>query len=78
MRIKIIPATIDDVDALVAIQKQAFKRLYDIYHDEGSPYLRGADAMSDLNMAGGIVEVRGIKNAKRTRNDGFDFRRCQS
>jgi len=43
MNIEIIPATAEDAEALVAIQKQAFKRLYDIYHDEGSPYLRGTD-----------------------------------
>ena len=28
---------------LVAMQKEAFKRLYDQYHDAGSPYLRGTD-----------------------------------
>ncbi len=43
MKIKIIPATTADAESLVAIQQQAFKRLYDVYHDEGSPYLRGAD-----------------------------------
>ena len=43
MNIEIIPATICDAEALAAIQRQAFKRLYDLYHDEGSPYLRGAD-----------------------------------
>ena len=43
MNVEIVPATIDDAVALAAIQQQAFKRLYDIYHDEGSPYLRGAD-----------------------------------
>ena len=43
MNIEIFPATIADAEALVAIQRQAFKRLYDIYQDEGSPYLRGVD-----------------------------------
>ena len=43
MNVEIVPATIGDADALTAIQQQAFKRLYDIYHDEGSPYLRDAD-----------------------------------
>ncbi|HCS74324.1 MAG TPA: hypothetical protein DIW17_10670 [Clostridiales bacterium] len=43
MNVEIIPATIADADALVGIQQQAFKRLYEIYHDEGSPFLRGAD-----------------------------------
>ena len=43
MNVEIIPATIEDAESLAAIQKQAFKRLYDIYHDEGSPYLRSSD-----------------------------------
>lgn len=43
MKIEIIPATIADAAALVVIQQKAFKRLYDIYHDEGNPYLRGTD-----------------------------------
>lgn len=43
MNIEVIPATIQDAKSLVAIQKRAFKRLYDIYHDEGNPYLRDAD-----------------------------------
>ena len=46
MNVEIIPATIDDADALTAIQQQAFKRLYDIYHDEGSPYSRGSDEIA--------------------------------
>ena len=43
MKVEIIPATKEDAAPLADIQKQAFKRLYDIYHDEGSPYLRGAE-----------------------------------
>jgi len=43
MDIKIIPATANDAEALTDIQRKAFKRLYDIYHDEGSPFLRGSD-----------------------------------
>lgn len=43
MNIEIKPAIADDAKALAYIQQQAFKRLYDIYHDEGNPYLRGAD-----------------------------------
>lgn len=43
MNIELMPATPFDAETLVAIQQKAFKRLYDIYHDEGSPYLRGAD-----------------------------------
>ena len=46
MNVEIISAMLDDADALAAIQQQAFKRLYDIYHDEGSPYLRGADEIA--------------------------------
>ena len=43
MEVKIIPATNEDAEALVVIQKRAFKRLYDMYRDEGSPFLRGVD-----------------------------------
>lgn len=43
MKVEIFPATLADAEALVAIQQKAFKRLYDIYHDEGNPYLRGTD-----------------------------------
>jgi GNAT superfamily N-acetyltransferase len=43
MNVEIIAATKQDGEALVDIQRKAFKRLYDIYHDEGSPYLRGTD-----------------------------------
>jgi len=43
INITLLPATAADAQALVVIQKKAFKRLYDIYHDEGNPYLRGAD-----------------------------------
>ena len=43
MEVKIIPATNEDAEALVVIQKRAFKRLYDIYRYEGSPFLRGVD-----------------------------------
>jgi len=46
MNVEIIPAAICDADALTSIQQQAFKRLYDNYHDEGSPYLRGADELA--------------------------------
>ena len=41
MNVSILPAIAEDFDDLAAIQKQAFKRLYEIYNDEGSPYLRG-------------------------------------
>ena len=43
MDIAIIPAAASDAEDLTAIQKRAFKRLYDIYRDEGNPYLRGAE-----------------------------------
>jgi len=46
MNVDVIPATIGDADALIAIQQQAFKRLYDISQDEGSPYLRGTDEIA--------------------------------
>jgi GNAT superfamily N-acetyltransferase len=43
MSVYIEKATLNDVFILDKIQKSAFKRLYDIYNDEGSPYLRGTD-----------------------------------
>jgi len=46
MKVEILPATMEDAESLVFIQKKAFKRLYDIYHDEGNPYLRGADEIA--------------------------------
>lgn len=46
MIVEIIPATGNDAESLVSIQKQAFERLYELYHDYGSPYLRGIDEIS--------------------------------
>ena len=43
MNVTIDKATSADIDELVAIQKKAFERLYNIYHDDTSPYLRGAE-----------------------------------
>ena len=43
MIITLHPATAADAESLVAIQQKAFRRMYEIYRDEGSPYLRGAD-----------------------------------
>jgi len=45
MRIELHPALPEDAESLAAIQKQAFQALYEQYHDEGSPYLRGADEL---------------------------------
>ena len=47
MNVEIIPATTADAKALVEIQRKAFKRLYEIYKDEGSPYLRGTDEVNE-------------------------------
>ena len=43
MNISIQKGIVADVDNLTAIQKQAFERLYQIYQDEASPYLRGSN-----------------------------------
>lgn len=43
MNIQLVRATVGDAESLVDIQRKAFKRLYDIYRDEGSPYLRGTE-----------------------------------
>jgi len=41
MNVQLYKATADDAENLVSIQKKAFKKLYDIYKDEKSPYLKG-------------------------------------
>ena len=46
MNVEIIPATTSDAESMGAMQQQAFKRLYEIYQDEGSPYLRGTDEIT--------------------------------
>lgn len=43
MQVTLEKATMADADALVNIQKQAFERLYNIYHDDTNPYLRGTE-----------------------------------
>jgi ribosomal protein S18 acetylase RimI-like enzyme len=43
MNVELLPARPENAEALAAIQKQAFRGLYEQYHDEGSPYLRGTD-----------------------------------
>lgn len=48
--ISIEPTKIDETQLLCAIQKRAFKPLYEKYHDEGNPYLRGVeDILRRLN-----------------------------
>lgn len=46
MNIQLLKATADDAESLVRIQEKAFKRLYDIYKDEKSPYLKGTAEFS--------------------------------
>ena len=43
VNVEIVSATVEDAEALVAMQRKAFQRLYDLYQDEGSPFLRGTD-----------------------------------
>ncbi len=43
MNIIVEKAAMEDVSQLVSIQKQAFERLYQLYNDDTSPYLRGAE-----------------------------------
>ncbi|MBU3810221.1 MAG: GNAT family N-acetyltransferase [Candidatus Niameybacter stercoravium] len=45
MNIYIEKAKMEDINELNNIQKAAFKRLYAIYKDEKSPYLKGVDEM---------------------------------
>ncbi len=72
--ISIRPTVTSEAEELCRIQKSAFKPLYEMYHDEGNPYLRGVeDVLRRLNensryftilygdeIVGGIVyRVRG-------------------
>lgn len=75
--IRLETATMADADALVAIQKAAFLRLYDIYRDEQSPYLRGTEEFerwferghdvykiyADSTLAGGLTVFRSRTDA---------------
>lgn len=48
--ITIRPTIEQDAEMLCAIQKQAFEPLYERYHDEGNPFLRGTeDILKRLN-----------------------------
>jgi GNAT superfamily N-acetyltransferase len=59
VKITIQRAIIGEADSLTAIQKQAFERLYNIYQDEGSPYLRGSDEIKRW-LDGGVRDVYSI------------------
>ncbi len=48
MTVSLRPATAADAPALAALQRRAFQRLYERYHDEGSPYLRGEEEIFNL------------------------------
>ncbi len=43
MNITIRQTTPEEAEILAYIQQAAFKPLYEAYHDEGNPYLRGAE-----------------------------------
>jgi len=43
MTISILPASAEDAGPMTQIQRRAFSRLYERYHDAGSPYLRGEE-----------------------------------
>lgn len=45
IKVHIEPAGTEDIPALLSIQKDAFRRLYEIYRDENSPYLKNEDQM---------------------------------
>jgi len=47
MNIRLERAGVSDAEALTEIQKKAFERLYKIYRDESSPYLRGPDEIKN-------------------------------
>lgn len=48
MTVSLRPASAADAPALAALQRRAFRRLYERYHDEGSPYLRGEEEILTL------------------------------
>jgi len=56
LKITVQKAVPGDAEALTAIQKQAFERLYHNYRDEASPYLRGSDEMK-LQMENGARDI---------------------
>jgi GNAT superfamily N-acetyltransferase len=43
--VSIVRAADNDAEQLLAIQKRAFRRLYELYQDEGDPYLDGLEEM---------------------------------
>jgi len=45
--ITIRPTTHEDAPVLASIQQQAFRPLYERYHDEGNPCLRGAEDIAN-------------------------------
>ncbi len=50
--ITVTPTAAADAEILAAIQKEAFRPLYERYHDERNPHLRGAeDILRRLNRA---------------------------
>lgn len=50
MTISIRPTLASEAEELASVQKKAFFPLYEKYHDEGNPYLRGAeDILRRLN-----------------------------
>jgi len=80
MIIQLFEATVYDAESLISIQEKAFKRLYDIYQDEKSPYLKGTSEFflwlenSDVSIykiyVDGIM-CGGIAVYKRTDNEYY-------
>ena len=53
MEVHLVPAGKSDAASLIKLQEDAFRRLYDIYRDEASPYLKGIpEYMRWLDMSG--------------------------
>jgi len=53
MYVTLVPVSENDAHELINIQEASFKRLYDIYQDERSPYLKGIpEYMKWLDMQG--------------------------
>jgi len=47
-----------DAESLAAMQKRAFERLYEIYRDAGSPYLRDAGELKTISRTGRRISIK--------------------
>ena len=76
MKVELQKAEAEDAEALDGIQKKAFRRLYERYRDEGSPYLRGVEEL--LSWLGrpnwSVYKIYAVEGEARTLAGGAAFR----